>query len=86
MARRNISLPDDLDEAARVAGINVSALTRQAIETELDRRARRTRLGAWLDELDEQHGPPTDAEMAEARAWFDDRSAVADQAPKTAAS
>lgn len=28
------------------------------------------RLDEWLDELDEQHGPPSDAAMAEAEAWL----------------
>jgi len=31
MARRNISIPDELDDRARAAGLNASALTRRAI-------------------------------------------------------
>src|SRR5262245_58780512 len=69
MARRNISLPDDLDQRARNAGLNVSALTRQAILNELDRRERMAWLDGWLDELDEQHGPPSAKAMATARRW-----------------
>ena len=69
MARRNISLPDDLDEAARQAGINVSAVTRKALEAELDQRARMARLDAWLDDLDEEFGPLSPEAAREAQAW-----------------
>jgi post-segregation antitoxin (ccd killing protein) len=69
-ARRNISLPEELDEAARAAGLNVSALTQQAIVVALDRKARMARLGAWLDQLDAEHGPPSAEAVAEAEAWF----------------
>lgn len=69
MARRNISLPDDLDDLARDADLNVSALARRAIVAELDRQDRMAQLDAWLDELDALHGPPSAAEMAAADAW-----------------
>jgi len=80
MARRNISLPDDLDEAARQAGINVSAVTRKALLVELDRRDRMARLDAWLDELDAKYGPPSEEEMAAAEAWWAARRPVSDWA------
>lgn len=35
MARVNVYLPDDLASQARAAGLNVSAVTRSAIEAEL---------------------------------------------------
>jgi len=35
MARVNVYLPDDLADRARTAGLNVSALTRAAIEAQL---------------------------------------------------
>jgi post-segregation antitoxin (ccd killing protein) len=35
MARVNVYLPDELADRARAAGLNVSALTRSAIEAEL---------------------------------------------------
>ena len=76
MARRNISLPDDLDEAARRAGINVSAVTRKALEVELDRKARMAELDAWLDEMDEEYGPPSDEAVAAAEAWWASRRPV----------
>jgi post-segregation antitoxin (ccd killing protein) len=70
MARRNISLPDDLDAQARRAGLNVSALAQRAVSLELDRRSRMAQLDAWLDELDAAHGAPSAKTMAEARAWL----------------
>jgi post-segregation antitoxin (ccd killing protein) len=70
MARRNISLPDDLDEQAREARLNVSALAQRAVADELDRRRRMAALDAWLDELDVAHGAPSAAATAEARAWL----------------
>jgi post-segregation antitoxin (ccd killing protein) len=47
MARVNVYLPDDLAEAARDAGLNVSALTQEALRDRL--RARTTT--AWLETL-----------------------------------
>jgi post-segregation antitoxin (ccd killing protein) len=76
MARRNISLPDDLDEQARVARLNVSALAQRAVADELDRRARMASLDAWLDELDAAHGPPSAKAKSKAQAWLDSATAV----------
>ena len=36
MARVNVYLPDDLAEAARKSGLNVSALTQEAIRNEIE--------------------------------------------------
>lgn len=69
MARRNISLPDDLDGEARRERLNISALAQAAIASELDRRRRMAQLDRWLDELDAEHGAPTAEVLAEARAW-----------------
>ncbi len=49
MARLNVYLPDDLAAAAREAGLNVSALTRQAVSDSLARRA----TDRWLTSLGE---------------------------------
>jgi len=76
MARRNISLPDDLDEQARRARLNVSALAQRAVADELDRRQRMAALGAWLDELDAAHGPPSAKATAKAQKWLESASAV----------
>ncbi|HUP68411.1 MAG TPA: hypothetical protein VM142_01225 [Acidimicrobiales bacterium] len=70
MARRNISLPDDLDDRARRARLNVSALAQRAVSLELDRQSRMAQLDAWLDELDAAHGAPSARAMAAARDWF----------------
>ena len=83
MARRNISLPDDLDEQARRARLNVSALAQRAVAAELDRRERMARLDAWLDELDAEHGAPSAKAMAEARKWVASGRQV--QRPQTSA-
>jgi len=45
MARINVYLPDDLAEEAKVAGLNLSKLTQEALKRELS--AERT--SAWLD-------------------------------------
>lgn len=82
MARRNISLPDDLDQRARSAGINVSALVQRALAEDLDRRRRMAELDAWLDELDAAHGAPSAAAMAEALRWRDSATR-AGRAPTT---
>jgi post-segregation antitoxin (ccd killing protein) len=70
MARRNISLPDDLDERARRAKLNVSAIAQRAVALELDRQSRMAQLDAWLDELDATHGAPSAKAMAAARGWL----------------
>ena len=48
MARLNVYVPDDLASRVREAEINVSAVTRSALEDELARRS----TDAWLEELD----------------------------------
>lgn len=77
MARRNISLPDDLDERARDARLNVSALAQRAVVDALDRRRRMAALDAWLDELDAAHGAPSADAKTNAQAWFDSATRVA---------
>lgn len=76
MARRNISLPDDLDEQARRARLNVSALAQRAVADELYRRQRMSALDAWLDELDAIHGAPSAKAMGRAQAWLDSATVV----------
>lgn len=44
MARVNVYLPDDLAARVRAAGVNVSAVTRSALESELGRNA----ASGWL--------------------------------------
>jgi hypothetical protein len=76
MARRNISLPDDLDEQARSERLNVSALAQRAVAAELDRRRRMAALDVWLDELDAEHGAPSAKAKAKAQAWLDAATGV----------
>lgn len=47
MARVNVYLPDDLAARARAAGLNVSGLTREAVEAALAAR----RVDAWLEDI-----------------------------------
>jgi hypothetical protein len=76
MARRNISLPDELDEQARRERLNVSALAQRAVSDELARRQRMAALDAWLDDLDTVHGAPSKNARAKARAWLESSSTV----------
>ena len=45
MARLNVYLPDELAAKARSAGLNLSAVTRAAVESELAG----TEMNAWLE-------------------------------------
>ena len=47
MARVNVYLPDDLAEASRAAGLNVSRIAQDALRAALDAVATRT----WIDEV-----------------------------------
>jgi post-segregation antitoxin (ccd killing protein) len=47
MARINVYLPDKLADEAKVAGLNVSSLTQQAVRSALSVKATK----AWLNEL-----------------------------------
>jgi post-segregation antitoxin (ccd killing protein) len=69
MARVNITMPDDLHAHARAAGLNVSQLAQRAVADELNRQAKIAELDAYLAELEDQLGPTSDAERAEAKAW-----------------
>lgn len=69
MARVNVYLPDDMAEAARTAGLNVSGLTQDAIRRTLAGR----RTTDWLETLDGVEGVNADvaaAALAEAREDF----------------
>jgi hypothetical protein len=71
MARVNISLPDELFERAREAGINVSRTASAALAEELDRRAKVAELESLLGDLDRELGPIPAGEAAAAKAWAD---------------
>ncbi len=71
MARVNITMPDDLYDQAKRAGLNVSQIAQHAIASELARLAKIAELDAYLAELDAELGPISEAERTEAAAWAD---------------
>ncbi|MDX6683610.1 MAG: hypothetical protein QOG94_3649 [Solirubrobacteraceae bacterium] len=71
MARVNITIPDELLERARAAGVNVSRAAASALSEELDRRARSVALDSYLGELDVALGPVSPEDEAAAREWAD---------------
>lgn len=71
MARVNITVPDELLEHARLAGLNVSRIAAAALAEELDRLAKVAALEAYLADLDAELGPVPDADRQEAAAWAD---------------
>ena len=71
MARVNITVPDELLDKSRSAGLNVSRTASLALAEELDRRAKLVELDSYLDELAAELGPLSDEEQEAARAWAD---------------
>ena len=71
MARVNITLPDDLLNRARAAGLYVSRLAAAALAEELDRRVKLSELDAYLADLENQLGPVPPHELRAAREWAD---------------
>ena len=69
MARVNISIPDDLHDRARQAGLNVSRVAAGALESELRRRVKADTLSAYLAELDSELGPISPEAAATAARW-----------------
>jgi post-segregation antitoxin (ccd killing protein) len=62
MARLNVYLPDDVAEAAREAGLNVSALTRSAVTQALAKQA----TDRWLASLPRTGNGPSHEDAMEA--------------------
>lgn len=71
MARVNITIPDDLLDRARAAGLNISRLSASALSQELDRRVKIAALDSYLGELDAELGPISTSEQAAAQEWAD---------------
>jgi hypothetical protein len=71
MSRVNITIPDELLQRARAAGLNVSGLAAAALLNELDRRAKLVELEAYLRQLDTELGPVPEDERRAAQAWGD---------------
>jgi post-segregation antitoxin (ccd killing protein) len=73
VAKISVSLDDELlAELKEAAGSNVSGFIASAVRRQL----RRKDLETFLSELEEELGPPSEDELAEATAAFD-RAAVA---------
>jgi hypothetical protein len=71
MARVNITVPDDLIDRARAAGLNVSRIAASALTEELERRDKIAALDDYLRELDAALGPIPSDEQEAARQWAD---------------
>lgn len=71
MARVNITIPDDLLDRSRAAGLNVSRTAADALAEELDRRAKIAELDRYLADLDAELGPLSDTDREAARKWAD---------------
>ncbi|MGH3687941.1 MAG: type II toxin-antitoxin system CcdA family antitoxin [Pseudonocardiaceae bacterium] len=71
MARVNITVPDDLLDRAKAAGLNVSRLAAAALVAELGRRAKIAELDAYLADLHAELGPIPQQESVAAREWAD---------------
>lgn len=71
IARINITVPDEVLEQARAAGLNVSRVSSLALAEELDRRAKVAALDEYLRELDGKLGPIPEDEQQAARSWAD---------------
>jgi hypothetical protein len=71
MARVNVTIPDELLDRARDAGLNVSRVAACGLMEELDRRARIAALDGYLRELDVALGPVGADDEAAARDWAD---------------
>jgi hypothetical protein len=71
MARVNITVPDELLDAARAAGLNISRIASLGLADEIDRQAKIRELDAYLADLDAQLGPVPQHEIRAAREWAD---------------
>jgi hypothetical protein len=71
MARVNITVPDEVMAQARAAGLNVSRVATAALIDDLDKRAKIEAVDAYLAQLEMEHGPIPDDELAAANAWAD---------------
>jgi post-segregation antitoxin (ccd killing protein) len=71
MARVNITVPDELLDHARAAGLNVSRLAAAALVEELDRRAKVAALDAYLAEQEAEFGPAPASDLEAAAEWAD---------------
>lgn len=71
MARVNITVPDEVLDRSRAAGVNVSRIASAALVAELERQERIEALDRYLDELDVEQGPASRDARARAATWAD---------------
>ena len=83
MARVNITVPDEVANAARALGLNVSRIASTALAAELDRIAKIASLDAYLADLEARLGPVPPQDEADAEAWADRVLGVTPDRPAT---
>ena len=71
MARVNVSIPDDVIERAREAGLNVSRLATSALEEALERQIKVAMVDDYLAALENELGPIPADDLEAAKAWLD---------------
>ena len=71
MARVNVSIPDDVIERAREAGLNVSRLATSALEEALERQIKVAMVDHYLAARENELGPIPADELEAAKAWLD---------------
>jgi hypothetical protein len=71
MPRVSIWLPEEIHRAAKELQLPISELAQKAVSAEINRRKKLDLLEAYLAELDEEFGPETPEETAEADAWIE---------------
>jgi post-segregation antitoxin (ccd killing protein) len=69
MPRVNIWLPEDLHRAAKNLGLPLSELAQRAVAAEVERHRKAALLDAYLAELDDELGPATPDQIADADGW-----------------
>ncbi len=71
MARVTITLPDELVEQARAAGLTISTWAAADLRDRLSDLTRQAQLVRYLDALDAESGAPSNEEQTAAEAWLD---------------
>lgn len=83
MARVNITVPDDVLDRARAAGLNVSRVSTSALSEELDRRAKVAALDSYLRQLSIELGPISDEDQEKAQQWVDQALGISERSVGT---
>jgi post-segregation antitoxin (ccd killing protein) len=67
MPRMQVYLPDDLYQEVKARGLKASELLQGAVRAELRRQELNVEADRYVEELIEEFGEPSEAEMARAR-------------------